>query len=193
MNCTNAKAKMSPAQLVARGLKQTNPEHMPEQVATDLLCDPTRRMTRRERRMLQEARQREFICTTPRKTATEKLTAKLSFAPLFRLGVWRKRADKRRAGLQRKYSAAIMETPDPVIARVIAALDLRAAQLDIFMDAAGDEVTRRAEMAKGRIGEASFLFSPVFRRAFAWQYANTKQPHWCAVPGYVTLSQTTAA
>jgi hypothetical protein len=192
----NAKNKLSNEQIEIRQLRQTNTDHLPESVAMDLLSQKGRRMTNRERKVLMTARSREFISTAERKPASEKLARKMPGFTLAQIGKWQHRAEKKRRGVQRKYSAAIglqaaSGNPNPVIERLIAGLNLRAAQIDLFLDAAAEELGTRENLVIGNIGAADLLFVPALRASFFW---SNGELHWCrlgSVPSEISPTYAT--
>lgn len=122
---------------------------MPKEVATEMLATPGLRMTRRERRAYQDARQREFSSELTKKPMTAKLQEKVRSRSIKWLGREAKRTARQRRGLQVKYEAAKREEQNPVIARLIALLDLKAAGLDAVLDAIQDEIQYRLNLTRG--------------------------------------------
>lgn len=195
----NAKQKLNAKGLQQRNLREVEIDHMPIQVATDLLCDPARRMSSRERRTLQAARARCFVSTAQRIPAEVKLTEKLHDKPIQQIGKWAHRAKESRDKLQAQYAALIAlqaqseqsGTPDPILMRHITGINLRAAQIDRFLDAAGVELANRRSLTLGLTDpKGDFLFDPALRRIFYWSIPVTARKasgRWCrirSIPDY---------
>ena len=173
----NAKQKLNAYGLQQRGLRRVEVDHMPVAVATDLLCDPARRQTNSERKALHAARQAFFVSTGQRIPAEVKLAKKLRGKPLQQLGKWLNRANPKRAELQARYSALLVLqadsertlTPNPIIERNLALVNLRAGQLDRFIDLCENELTYRRNMTRGlTVPTNSLIFDPALRRVFCW-------------------------
>jgi hypothetical protein len=136
-------------------------DHMPVEVATELLASPKARLTARMRKNCLAARQRVYCSATPlrrfadrwhQNTANEARfvnerplvnLARLSLLPLARLDRLARRTSRRRIALQRAYERAQQSLLPAVFAKLRVSLELKAAALDATADAARDELNRR--------------------------------------------------
>lgn len=137
---------------------------MPAAVATEMLARPGVRMTNRERKTYQDARVSHFVSTRTAKPEEEKLAGKLRTANMNQLGKWLKRVISGRAQAQtaftrlqnqeqkRKDEQGDNFKPNPLIEKLFAALDLKAAQFDIMREHLEAEVENR----KGIVAEIQF-------------------------------------
>ena len=136
-------------------------DNMPAAVATEMLCRPGVRMTNTERKQFHDARALHFVSTRTAKPEGEKLAAKLKTASMNQLGKWLKRVISGRQQAQvafvryqkheqrRKEDADRTNTefkPNPLIEKLMAALDLKAAQFDIMREHLDAEVARRDQL-----------------------------------------------
>lgn len=133
-------------------------DHMPKEVATEMLCSPKARLTNRERKECMRARAAVYVPTDTKKPYDEKLLRKAkqsSWAQLIRIVV---RCSLRRSMAQNRWlklsnklaklettplNKTVREAADFVIRRDMAALDVLVAQLEMKIDAAKKEVDYR--------------------------------------------------
>jgi len=153
---------MSTPNIQPRNIELGNTDHMPKQVALEMLCAPKAKLTNRVRKNCKASRdivrlsafpivktsaktgQRpaEYTHDCKEKSIDEKLTGKLKRATFDQLQKWGKRAHARRMQVQRAY---LRITGTNVFAeKARAALELKAAHLDIFGGAVYDELQRRS-------------------------------------------------
>ena len=134
---------------------------MPKTVATDLLCERGRRTSNRERKTYERARQRELLSTAQQKPRAVKLMNRTERATLEQLLKWRRRADMRRRGVQRRYSI-LVETPEPtpVTESLINALNIRAALIDGLTDVLDEEINYRGLLTRGEINNLPAKVEP---------------------------------
>lgn len=129
-------------------MKIINQDHMPVEVATELLTDPKARMTNRMRKNCMAARTVAWCSETERKPIEGKIERRAHEQPLVRLGRTIRRVCKRRAGLQHQYEAARRmmakhEEMTPILERRCAIIDLQVAHLDLVRDVVESEVASR--------------------------------------------------
>ncbi len=122
-------------------MKELERDTMPKEVATELLTDRKARLTNRMRKNCRDARAKHFISDAERKPVAEKIAAKLKSRGLAWIGREISRAQRRRAGLQRRYTS--LTGDNPVIAARRAAIDVLANHIDIFLDCAETEIESR--------------------------------------------------
>lgn len=152
------------ANLSHRSIEYGNTDHMPAEVASSMLRAPKAKLTARERKNCKAALEVVMVSSSPivktsaktkskpaeyeyqsgPKSIDEKLTGKLLRAKLDQLTKWLKRAHSRRMQVQRAYLRVVGTGPFSEKKR--AALELKAAQLDIFHGAVYDELRRRSEI-----------------------------------------------
>jgi hypothetical protein len=144
----NAKNKMTEEAAAKRGWKPVERDAMPCQVATDYLCQ-FERMTNRQRKNYLDARCRVFESVLVPKPREAKLADRMAGATLVQLGHWNSRSAKKRRGLQTKYEAALRLKQTPLVARVIAALNLATKVLDAVIDTSEEELKWRAGLVQG--------------------------------------------
>lgn len=139
-------------------------DHMPKQVATEMLCNPKVRMTNRERKTYERARWTIKRSTLEPKPHGVVIEARLKRTPLEKLVLWWGRALLRRKQLQKpfqkvmeklgnlpeddtildKAAKAINQATRAVLTRQKAALDLAAGRLDSFAEQCEAEIAARA-------------------------------------------------
>lgn len=124
-------------------MKRIEKDHIPVEVATEMLTTKGARMSNRERKMYLRARQTEWAAGVPRKPLAEKLAARTAGRGIAWLGRELRRAGKHRRGVQRLYEGLARFENTPVIARHRAILDLRAGHLDTVMDVIQDTIRFR--------------------------------------------------
>lgn len=159
--------KLTDKQIESRGWKVIERDTMPYQVATDLLCEAGIRQTNGTRKAYRDARQRSFRGVCEKKPAAEKMTNRLHDVTLLQLGKWTRRAWKRRRGLQLKHqsvtnllehTAATEALPVLLLQRRLAAINLLAGQVDLFLDTADTELNFRMKLTRGVLPvEGAFL------------------------------------
>jgi hypothetical protein len=139
-------------------------DHMPVQVAIEMLCAPKARLTNRQRKTCQAARQKVFESTLHRGAVEDAIAHKLKGKTWAQLIRWNKRCSERRMTLQRlwekareKRSELAAQEVDPkderavftnqsspvLLDRTIAALELKVEQLTQLWDALDDEMRVR--------------------------------------------------
>jgi hypothetical protein len=148
----NAKNKLTTETAAFRGWKPIEQDHMPVQVATDLLCT-LERLTMPMRKAFLSARAVLWCAIEEKKPREGKLARKYSEATLMQLGKWSRRAAKRRRGLQNKYAVAIAlpeETTRQQLLknRLIAGLDLAAAMVDQVIDGTQEAIHWRSQVTQ---------------------------------------------
>ena len=116
---------------------------MPVMVATELLCEPKTRMTSRMRKNCLVARQTWRASELQKEPAEVKLATRLRKATWLQLHCWLKRVVNRRADVQRAFVRIAKLEDNPVTQRAKAALDLKAATLEIVRDGCEEEIARR--------------------------------------------------
>ena len=137
-------------------------ETMPAEVALEMLCRPGVRMTNRERKSYWDARTTRYQSTLKAKPLDDVLAFRLHSVKMAQLNKWFTRCVNRRKQLQAAYNLAkrqeakinAVARPEKfteeqfellkqfklaVVSRAIAAIDLKAAQLDAFFDAVETE------------------------------------------------------
>jgi hypothetical protein len=149
----NAKIKLTKEAAASRGWKRIEQDHMPVQVATDLLCT-LERMTLSQRKTFLDARATSYCAIEEKKPRDGKLSRKYREATLLQLGKWKRRANKRRSKLQLQYEVAVKlpeETTRQQLLkqRLVAGLDLAAAMSDQVTDGTGAELEWRAGATQG--------------------------------------------
>jgi len=150
----NAKNKLTKETAAQRGWKQIERDTMPKQVATDMLCTAGIPMTSQVRKAYEDARCVLFCSLQEKKPAEVKLQSKFMEATVTQLSKWKKRCDKSRRGVQRKYETA-QKLPEEtqlqqlMKARLIAALDLAAARLDLVLNGIEDALGWRLGLTRG--------------------------------------------
>ena len=136
-------------------------DHMPREVATEMLCAPKAKMTNRERKECQRARELRFESTREKKPVTTKMANRFFGASLAQLGKWNHRAVTRRHDVQCLYQhlgrqleklKGLKETPVTKAAAGMAEfrrsqLDLVAAQHELVSDLTANEINRRMACA----------------------------------------------
>jgi hypothetical protein len=153
----NAKVKLTKEAAASRGWKQIEQDHMPVQVATDLLCT-LERMTLSQRKTFLDARATSYCAIEEKKPRDGKLSRKYREATLLQLGKWNRRANKRRSKLQLQYEVAIKlpeeTTRQQVLKnRLVAGLDLAAARVDQVTDGTRADLERRSGVTRGKEGD----------------------------------------
>lgn len=149
---------------VIQNRRLVNHDHMPVQVATEMLCAPRARMTSRERKQCERARERIFESTLSGQTPEARLAFRVSSRPIESLAKWIRRAARRRKDVQAKYGILCRrrdklnaKTGEPAqaeilellgIGRALAALEIRAKLLEMVLDAAQEEVKRRERLVE---------------------------------------------
>jgi hypothetical protein len=144
----NRTPKIQPA-----NLKPVDFDHMPKEVATEMLCAPKARLTNRERKACMAARETRYTSTREPISKDAKVATKLKGATWLQLFIWNKRATNRRDALQRAYKLAqrTLEKPNLhpgtkiLLERQSAVASLQAVALDAFRDLLEDEVKRRQD------------------------------------------------
>lgn len=146
-------------------------DHPPVEVATQMLCAPLAKLSNRERKVFSAARAKQFCSTLKPKPIEEKLNQKFQRATAQQLQKWLRRANNNRSEVQKAYIRANSEVEllkakpvDPksreqiqitgkllFLERAIDALNLKAAQIDLFRDSLEDEIERRFEFIKGLV------------------------------------------
>jgi hypothetical protein len=149
----NAKNKLTKEAAAARGWKQIEQDHMPVQVATDLLCT-LERITMPQRKNFLDARAVLYCAIEEKKPREGKLHRKYREAPLLQLGKWNRRATKRRNDIQSKYVIAIAlpeETTKQQLLknRLVAGLNLAAAMAIQVIDGTEADLEWRARVTRG--------------------------------------------
>ena len=149
-------------------VKLVETDHMPVEVATEMLCAPKAHMTNRQRKECQAARSKVYASVFEPKDSALVLANRLKCCKWDQLNRWEKRAKQRRAELQLAYQLACKRRDklnatelDPkkeqakfymvqmqlaVMNRAIAGLELRAAQIEALWDAVDEEKARRQKM-----------------------------------------------
>lgn len=137
-------------------------DHMPREVATEMLCSPKAKMTNRERKECRRARELRFESTRTVKPITTKMAHRFSAASFAQLGRWNRRATKRRHDAQCLYQhlgrqieklQGVAETPITKAAKGMAdfqrsRLDLVAAQHELVADLTANEINRRNALCR---------------------------------------------
>ncbi len=177
----NAKSRLTKEQANQRNLVEVEEDKMPEQVATEMLCAPGIRQTNRERKVFFHAREVNWVANIPKKPLAAKMAARAAGATISQIGRWAIRADKKRRGLQRRYEAIqrVPENNNPVILRLLAAMNLHAAALDAFRDALDDAIEERQWRTHG--GDQGVTANPLTGRAMTWVVGGMSKgciPRW---------------
>ena len=118
---------------------------MPSEVATEQLLGVSGglgRMTNRQRKTFQSARETHYVSVVPRKPGATKLAARLSTAELAQLGRWLRRSIYRRAGTLRVFNK-IAHLADPKSKALQQMIMTRGINLDIARAQIESELTRR--------------------------------------------------
>jgi hypothetical protein len=143
--------------------KEITPDHMPVSVATDMLCTSPR-LTGKDRRIYQAARDKTYASTLEPKAAQERLNSKFQKSTAAQLQKWLRRSVDNRKLIQAAYVRAQTEhnrlsefptTKDSAqiqitgkllfLEKSLTALALKAAQVDMFRDSLEDEIQRRKD------------------------------------------------
>jgi hypothetical protein len=117
---------------------------LPPQVATEMLTRPGVRLTGKERRMYQKAREIHYVSEVVKKDPAEKLKFKLKNVKLEQLNKWHRRSERRYMKVQRQHAAleaflaaqpeSPMPTPQQLIARRnLAAVEMIGGQLESLL------------------------------------------------------------
>jgi hypothetical protein len=140
-----------PNRLNYDGMKKTERDSMPREVAIEMLCQ--QKLSNRERKVCMAALHTYHESEQQRKPVDQKVASKLTKATLAQLGKWLKRAIARRADTQRAYLLLARraqkfsdeEKRPHLLAtqHAMQVLDGKAAMLDTFREAVENEVTRR--------------------------------------------------
>lgn len=168
-------------------MKLIERDRMPYEVATEMACSSWCRRTNRERKMLRDARQVEWCSEAERKPLAEKLANRMRNRPIAWLGREVTRAEKRRRGVQQKYEALMRLEQTPIVERFVAALNLRAAQIDLVIDVAQDEIRYRLDLthgitkpANGALMWPGFGYTRTWVSGPEWVSRRTEFPRWVA-------------
>jgi hypothetical protein len=132
----------------ARNREQIKRDTMPLSVATDLLCQSPR-LTNRERKEFQGHRAKVYQSTLTAKPLEERLAKRMASSNWEQLHKWLRRTAVKREDHQREYlRIPDRKLPQPIAEKLIAALELRVAQLDILRDAIENEIKTRQDMCQ---------------------------------------------
>jgi hypothetical protein len=140
-------------------IKRAEMDHMPREVATEMLCAPKARSTNRERKIWFAARATHWEGTTEPKPLEVKVANRLKCCKWEQLTKWLKRTLERRRAVQGvfqqvKKAHAKLEVNEEnkvalaIMERQLAGLDLQAVSLDAFRDALDSEIDRRESFIK---------------------------------------------
>jgi hypothetical protein len=143
-----------------RGIVEKQVDHMPKEVATEMLCRT--RYSNRQRKEYMNARHRFFESDRKRAEPIVKLEKRLKGATWAQITKWETRALNHRAEIQAAYTLterALKQARDAkpkdkqttvaigariaVLERALAGLNMKAAQIDLFWDALDTEKGRR--------------------------------------------------
>ncbi len=130
-------------------------DHMPVEVATEMLCAPKARMTNRERKECFRARERHFVSTLVAKPAEAKRSRFISSRNFSQLLTLQRRGNAKRAELERGFSLLTRQLdkvrrsdmPQPVADTLAAAIVQKQQQFNI----AFDHYSMQAAYAKAEI------------------------------------------
>jgi hypothetical protein len=141
--------------------KQVEQDGMPKEVATEMLCRPGIRMTNRERKQYQRARQKVFTSTLEKISLADRIAIRLQSRPWEQLHRWLLRHQKRHDDVQTAFRKATVEaekvaaTPITeenkvllaakrvVLQRILAGLNVRGSTHQLIIDALETEIDRR--------------------------------------------------
>jgi hypothetical protein len=121
------------------GLEKIQFDHMPIEVATEMLCSPQARMTNRERKECLRARENHYQSTRVAKPVHGKLENRFDYASFAQLNRWNRRATNRRRDAQCAYQMlarqldkiARTDSPAPILQAAAGMAKRRQAELDI--------------------------------------------------------------
>ena len=141
-------------------------DHMPKEVATEMLCAPKARTTNRERKIWQAARQNSYQSTRTAIPPEEKVANKLKSYTWLQINKWLERTVEKRHNCQCRFNSlqkwVTKLEADPkknqgmilLLTRQMSALDLHVVSLDAYRDALETEVDRRRSFC-ARVREVS--------------------------------------
>lgn len=129
--------------LAARNWQEVEFDHLPKQVATDLLCN-LQKTTNGTRKTHFTARTRRFTSLAQPVPREVKMARRCANASWVQLHNWIRRCEKKRAKVQKAY-VKLLEMPaeNPVVAATKARLDALVGGLDLFLDLCEQAVEQR--------------------------------------------------
>ena len=126
-----------------------NRDVMPYEVATSMLTKPGARLSGKERRMYQRAREIHHVSTLEPKTAETRAEEKMAAATWAQLRNWHARLPNRRRTLQNLFYK-IKDREGHRWALLRAQLDSRVELIDIAYEAVVEEISRRLNTGKNK-------------------------------------------
>lgn len=116
-------------------------DHMPRQVAREMLCAPG--LSNRMRKNCFDALSTHYVSQLKSKPGEAKLANRFKAAKLTQLEKWLSRVIFRRANTQKQYLKAMKLGDTPMKRALLAALDYKAQLLDLTRECLEDELEKR--------------------------------------------------
>ena len=180
----SAKAKLTEETAAARGWEKVDQDHMPAEVATDLLCDPVSRRSNRERKVFARARMTIWQSKEKPLPMQSKLAKRVMDWTWMQLNITMRRLNAKRAQVQRRYVAALAAVSklDPVPPQLDAMINLfnvQAATMDAMLDVIENRIGFIKGLTQGKLPAGAVeLQDPASRRILSWVIdTDPESPH----------------